>query len=72
MIGLLNLLLIIVLFGVLLGLINRLLPIPGFIIMLLNIVVFVVLVIYILQYFELVAHVLPTIEWFHPKSVSQS
>ncbi len=70
MIGLLNLMLIIVVFGVLLGLINRFLPIPRFIIMLLNIVVFVVLVIYVLQYFEVIARILPTIDWFHPKAVT--
>lgn len=65
MIGLLNLLVVLVFFGVLLGLINRFLPMPPFVKTLLNIVVFVVLVIYVLQYFEIILHILPTVEIFH-------
>lgn len=57
--SLLNLLVIIILAGVVLGLINMLLPMPPFITMLLNIVVAVVLVIYILQFFGLIATILP-------------
>lgn len=64
MIGLLNLLVIMVGFGVLLGLINRFLPMPSFVKMLLNLVVAVVLVIYVLQYFEIIFHILPTVEIF--------
>ncbi|HVT63214.1 MAG TPA: Thivi_2564 family membrane protein [Legionellaceae bacterium] len=69
--GLLNLLLILVIFGVLLGLINQFLPMPAFIKMLLNIVVCVVLLIYVLQYFE-VLRVLPTIEVFHSPAPPKS
>lgn len=70
--GLLNLLLILVLFGVLLGLINRFLPMPPFIKMLLNIVVCVVLLVYVLQYFEIILNVLPTIEIFHSPAPPKS
>ncbi|MCR9191564.1 MAG: hypothetical protein NXI01_02775 [Gammaproteobacteria bacterium] len=64
MIGLLNLLVVLVGFGVLLGLINRFIPMPSFVKTLLNIVVGVVLVIYVLQYFEVIFHILPTVEIF--------
>lgn len=52
--ALLNLLLVIIVFGVVIGLINRFLPMAPFIKSLLNVVVAVVLIIYILQFFNMI------------------
>lgn len=64
MIGLYNLLALIVIFGVVLGLINAFIPMPGAIKSLLNIVVLIVLVIYVLQFFDILHGVLPDIRIF--------
>ena len=61
--SLLNLLVIIVVFGVVVGFINRFLPMPAIIKSLLNIVVFAILLIYILQYFGLIPTILPMMQW---------
>lgn len=68
--ALFNLLLVIVFFGVVVGLINRFIPMPPLIKSLLNLVVFVVLVIYILQFFGIIAPVFPTVEWIAIKEHS--
>ncbi len=65
--ALLNLLLVILLSGLVLGVINRFLPMEPFIKSLLNIVVAVVLVIYVLQFFGLISNILPMVEWYHPR-----
>ena len=65
--ALLNLLLVILLSGLVLGVINRFLPMEPFIKSLLNIVVAVVLVIYVLQFFGLISNILPMLEWYHPR-----
>ncbi len=69
--SLVNLLLVVVLFGLTLGLVNRFLPMPPLIKSLLNLLVFVILVIYILQYFGVVPNVLPMAHWYplqvHPQ-----
>jgi hypothetical protein len=59
--GLYNLIAVIILFGVVLGLINAFIPMPGSIKSLLNIVVLIVLIIYVLQFFEILHGVLPEI-----------
>lgn len=58
---LLNLLVVIIVFGVALGLINAFIPMPPIIKSLLNLVIFVVLVIYVLQYFGLISTIIPMI-----------
>lgn len=58
---LLNLIAIIVVFGVCMGLINAFLPMPATIKSLLNILVVVILIIYIFQFFNLINPVLPMI-----------
>lgn len=60
----LNLIAVIVIFGVGLGLINAFIPMPGMIKSLLNLVVLVILVIYILQFFGLISPILPGIKLF--------
>lgn len=65
--ALLNLLLVILLSGLVLGVINRFLPMEPFIKSLLNIVVAVVLVIYVLQFFGLISNILPMVQWYHPR-----
>ncbi len=61
---LLNLLVVIILFGVVLGLVNGLIPMPPAIKSLLNIVVLIVLVIYVLQFFGVIGHFLPVLTLF--------
>ncbi len=61
---LLNLLLLIIIFGVIMWLINAFIPMPPVIKSLLNIVVVIILIIYILQTFGLINPVLPTINIF--------
>lgn len=56
---LLNLIANIIVFGVLVGLINAFLPMPGSIKSLLNIVVLVVLIIYVLQFFGVIHNLIP-------------
>jgi hypothetical protein len=58
---LLNLIAIIILFGVVLWLINAFIPMPGAIKSLLNLLVLIVLIIYILQFFGIVKTILPPI-----------
>ncbi|EHL31620.1 Thivi_2564 family membrane protein [Legionella drancourtii] len=58
---LMNLIAIIVVFGVGLWLINAFIPMPPAIKSLLNILVLIILVIYILQYFGLIKTILPMI-----------
>lgn len=58
---LLNLIAIIVVFGLGLWLINAFIPMPGSIKSLLNILVLIVLVIYILQFFAIIKPILPMI-----------
>jgi hypothetical protein len=56
---LLNLIANIVVFGLGVGLINRLIPMPGSIKQLLNLLVLIVLLIYVLQFFGLIQPILP-------------
>ncbi len=58
---LLNLIALIIVFGVALWLINAFIPMPGAIKSLLNLLVLIVLIIYILQFFGIVKTILPTI-----------
>ena len=58
---LLNLIVLIVVFGVVLWLINAFIPMPSAIKSLLNILVLIVLIIYILQFFGLIKTILPMI-----------
>ncbi|WP_454785873.1 Thivi_2564 family membrane protein [Legionella sp. WA2024007413] len=59
---LLNLIAIIVVFGVVLWLIDRFIPMPPSIKSLLNVLVLIILVIYILQFFGLIKTILPMIK----------
>lgn len=61
---LLNLLAIIVVFGVVMGLVNAYIPMLPAIKSLLNLVVVIVLVIYVLQFFNVIPTVLPMIRLF--------
>lgn len=65
MLPLLNLIAVIVLVGVLLGLINAFIPMPGGIKSLLNIVVLIILVLYVLQFFGIIKPIFPMITFFH-------
>lgn len=56
---LLNLIAVIIVFGVGLWLVNAFIPMPAAIKSLLNILVLIILVIYILQYFDLIQTLLP-------------
>lgn len=56
---LLNLIAVIIVFGVGLWLINAFIPMPGAIKSLLNVLVLIVLIIYILQFFGIIKTVLP-------------
>ena len=62
---LLNLIILIVLAGIVLGLINVYIPMAPIIKSLLNIVVFVVLLLYVLQFFGVMKVVLPNPVMFH-------
>jgi hypothetical protein len=59
---LLNLIAIIVVFGVGLWLINAFVPMPGAIKSLLNALVLIILIIYILQFFNIIKPILPMIK----------
>ncbi|WP_084273744.1 Thivi_2564 family membrane protein [Legionella fairfieldensis] len=61
---LLNLLVLIIVFGVVMWLVNVYIPMPGAIKSLLNLLVLIVLVIYVLQFFGLVKPILPPIRLF--------
>lgn len=58
---LMNLIAIIVVFGVCLWLINMFIPMPAAIKSLLNVLVLIVLIIYILQFFDVIKTILPMI-----------
>ncbi len=58
---LLNLIALIIVFGVGLWLINVFIPMPGAIKSLLNILVLIVLIIYILQFFGIIKTILPMV-----------
>jgi hypothetical protein len=58
---LLNLIAVIIAFGVGLWLVNAFIPMPGSIKSLLNILVLIVLIIYILQFFNVINNILPMI-----------
>jgi hypothetical protein len=60
-----NLIIIIILFGVGVGLINAILPMPGAIKSLLNLFVLIILIIYILQFFGLIKTILPMYRLLH-------
>ena len=62
--ALLNLLAVIVVFGVVMGRINAYIPMMGSIKSLLNIVVVIVLILYILQFFGIIPTILPIIQIF--------
>lgn len=62
MAGLLNLIAVIVVFGVVLWLIDTFIPMPPSIKSLLNVLVLIILVIYILQFFGLIKTILPMIK----------
>ncbi|KTD03404.1 hypothetical protein OQJ19_00765 [Fluoribacter gormanii] len=64
MTGLLNLIAVIVVFGVILWLIDTFIPMPPSIKSLLNVLVLIILVIYILQFFGLIKTILPMIKIF--------
>ncbi|HBC0466879.1 TPA: hypothetical protein I8Y90_000907 [Legionella pneumophila] len=59
---LLNLIALIVVFGVGLWLINVFIPMPGTIKSLLNVLVLIILIIYILQFFGVIKTILPMIK----------
>ena len=59
---LLNLIALIVVFGVGLWLINAFIPMPPAIKSLLNVLVLIVLIIYVLQFFEVIKPVLPMVK----------
>ncbi|KTC86413.1 Thivi_2564 family membrane protein [Legionella brunensis] len=61
---LLNLLALIIVFGVALWLVNVLIPMPSAIKTLLNLVVLIILIIYVLQFFGIIHTVLPPIRLF--------
>ena len=56
---LLNLIILIVLAGIILGLINVYIPMAGMIKSLLNVLVFVLLLIYVLEFFGVIQNILP-------------
>lgn len=58
---LMNLIAVIIVFGVGLWLINAFIPMPGAIKSLLNVLVLIILIIYILQYFGVIKTILPMI-----------
>ncbi|KTD16511.1 Thivi_2564 family membrane protein [Legionella jordanis] len=60
----LNLLAIIIVFGVAMWLVNVLIPMPYAIKTLLNLVVLIILIIYVLQFFAIIHPVLPPIRLF--------
>lgn len=62
---LLNLIAVIIMFGVVMWLVNAYIPMPGAIKSLLNILVVIVLVIYILEFFKVVPDILPVMQLFH-------
>lgn len=62
---LLNLIAVIIIFGVIMWLINMFIPMPAAIKSLLNIVVLIVLIIYVLQFFKLISPILPVLTVFH-------
>jgi hypothetical protein len=59
--GIVNLIVLIVVFGLCLWLINRFIPMPATIKSLLNILVLIILIIYILQFFGLIHTILPMV-----------
>lgn len=61
MAGLLNLLAIIVVFGLVLWLVNRFIPMPSSIKSLLNVLVLIILLVYVLQFFGVIKTILPMI-----------
>ncbi len=61
---LLNLLAIIVIFGVVMGLVNAYIPMLPAIKSLLNLVVLIVLVVYVLEFFQVIPTILPMIRVF--------
>lgn len=61
---LLNLIALIILFGVVMWLINAFIPMPVAIKSLLNIVVLIVLIIYVLQFFKLIQPIFPVLNVF--------
>ncbi len=61
MAGLVNLIAVIIVFGLLLWLVNTFIPMPSAIKTLLNALVFIVLLLYILQFFGLIKTILPMI-----------
>lgn len=62
---LLNLVMLIIIFGLLMWVINVFIPMPAPIKSLLNVFVLLVLIIYILQFFKLISPVLPIVRVFH-------
>ncbi|KTD00686.1 hypothetical protein Lgee_0950 [Legionella geestiana] len=65
MISLLNLLVVIIGLGILMGLIGRFLPIPAIVKSLINLVILGVIIIYILQFFGIISTMLPPLVLFH-------
>lgn len=61
---LLNLIAVIVLFGLGLWLINAFIPMPAVISSLLNVVVLIVLIIYVLQFFGVIHQIFPVLKIF--------
>ncbi len=62
--GILNLIALIVIFGLILGLINMFIPMPPAIKSLLNIVILIILIIYVLQFFGLIKPMFPMLKIF--------
>lgn len=59
---LMNLIALIIVFGVCLWLVNAFIPMPGAIKSLLNVLVLIVLIIYILQFFGVIQTILPVVK----------
>lgn len=65
--ALLNLLLVVIVLGVVLGLVNRYLPMPALIKSLVNILALLILIVYVLQTFSFIPVYFPVVEWVHVK-----
>jgi hypothetical protein len=64
-VDLLNLFALIIVFGLILWLVNRFIPMAAPVATLLNILVVIVLVIYILEYFHVIQPIIPMVQLFH-------
>lgn len=60
----LNLIAVIIFFGVIMWLVNTFVPMPGAIKSVLNLLVLAIVVIYVLQFFDIIKTILPTLHLF--------